>query len=160
MSLDPSYYYHEAGHAVAVVRFGFWMRSVEVFPHAPWDTVGGQVLVRVCTAPRRRTRATVARVEHAVVMVMAGDQASALYQPGRRRGGGREDQELVCQWLAWLYPEDTATDLLRRWRVFRRYTRWFLLDAWAAVEAVAQQLIQTPRLSARQVRTIMRAVGH
>ena len=35
-----------------------------------------------------------------------------------------------------------------------------LLDAWEAVEAIAQQLMQTPHLSARQVRCIMRAVGH
>jgi hypothetical protein len=159
MSLPAYSYYHEAGHALAAVRFNFVMHCVEVFPDAPWDAVAGQIQVRVPVRRPRRTRATTTRLEHAVVMVIAGDQAAALYQVGRRRAGDQEDRQLACQWLAWLYPTATADDLVRQWYVFRRYTRWFLLNDWAAVDALAQQLMQTPRLSVRQVRRLIRAVS-
>jgi ATP-dependent Zn protease len=143
--------YHEAGHLVIGMLFGFRCSSVSIRPDdargslgrvVPLEGHGGQVAVEI-------SRGTIDRW---VSVLFAGYAAEVRFAPGARdaaREGARGDDD---QAETYLERAGMANDSTRH--LLRARTADLVEQHWAAIESVARALLKHEEFDAREAERI------
>jgi len=143
--------YHEAGHLVIGMLFGFRCSSVSIRPDetrgslgrvVPLDEHGGRVAVEI----RRGT------VERWLCVLFAGYAAEVRFAPDARdaaREGARGDDGQAEEYLERAGMANDSTRHLMRAR-----TAELVEQHWATIESVARALLKHEEFDAREVERI------
>ena len=161
--------YHEAGHAVACCLLGIPFRMVTNIPGPP-DEKGGRVLGHVdlrkspeWTVPWHDAfdpKRTSEYVASNVRMTVAGPLAETLYTRCWQQPAGVDgDDEYIALEVATLWDVARTPKLRRDWINRQRFQMLETLRAphvWAAVDAVAQELIRQRTLTSARAHALVR----
>lgn len=147
--------YHEAGHAVADLRFGFKPAGVSVIPRA--GTLGAAQCLdddHYDLARENGARVLIPNPDRGakvVVALLAGYAAEVHHRPGSRaeaRFGACDDFERARDILRSLGRKPALASSLRK-------ARAFVAANWKAIDCVARDLAETKELDDTEVETIV-----
>lgn len=153
--------YHEAGHAAVAVRLGFQIESVEITPDRE-EQQGLCVHVRDHESLRNLRNGDQERVRESILILLAGTAAEtrAGYGDSVCQGESQDASDALdlAFGLGEIGEEDSVEDFFAE---LSRQTEELLAEpgVWAAVEALAAELLRVGRVSGEQVHTICVAVG-
>lgn len=146
-----------AGHAVMAHRLGRRFRHVTIHP-----AIGSLGHVRYYPWPRGAnpewdmSPATRVRCEHAILTALAGLQAERLHAGRWNHVGARGDHETAASFALHICGSPESTNAYLDWLAIRARDMLRLSFNWAAVERVAQALLEQRQLPyARFVEVVM-----
>lgn len=149
--------YHEAGHAVADVRFEFTCDLVSIIPNREAGTLGrascldgNHYDLQLSETGRLEERINNRKARKALVSLLAGYAAEIRYGTKKviARQGASSDFEKARRILRELGKQ---TDI-RHW--IKRADE-FVHNDWTAIEMIAQELIETHTLDGTEIETII-----
>ena len=148
--------YHEAGHAVAAFALNRRVRSVTVIPDG--DTLGQNLygkarMIQPDAGVDRRTRN---EIERRFICAMAGWAVEAKLNP-RRRGiaTGSNDLQHASDLASYVVGSAEELEAYSNWLWIRTKQLIALPHYWAAIEALAGELVTHKRLGERRVREVI-----
>jgi ATP-dependent Zn protease len=147
--------HHEAGHAVMAFRLGRGATKVSIIK----DEVSlGRLIPTKLTSfhpdieTDRRTRW---RVEQSIRIYLAGPIAEEIYTGKTNIVGASSDNGSAADLaLSWCGPEDVASAFLR-WLHLDTAAELNVPFVWAAVEALAEELLEKNEIGWRAARRVM-----
>ncbi len=153
--------YHEAGHAVAAYALNRRVRSVTVIPDGDilgYNIYGKGLTIQPDVEVDGRTRN---EIERRVICALAGWAAEAKLNPRRRRSAIADTD--------WHYAYDLADYVVGSIEELEAYGNWLWIRTkqlialphyWAAIEALAAELMTHKRLGEKRVREVIKSVLH
>jgi hypothetical protein len=141
--------FHETGHAVADMRFGFGCGLITIIPNRREGTLGSEMSMDYGDSDDNMDEAT-----NRVIVLLAGYAAQVEHNAiGEKEAalGASEDFE-------------KAKDLLRRFglsedlRPWLEKTRQFVREEWRAIEKIAQDVLEVSTLDGMEAELILAIV--
>lgn len=150
--------HHEAGHAVMAFLLGHKVRSVTIVPGATPD--GEQYQGMVHSTPRGRvdfysnTPAMRIKIEHVIMVTLAGDIAQRKFRPrSSRTWHASADRTTAADMALSLCGSGEQTSAFLAWLHIR--TRDIIHDRWRVVKSVAAALLERETLTGEELRQVI-----
>jgi hypothetical protein len=148
--------YHEAGHAVASFYLGRGVREVSIIHDVQHGTLGR---VRNYRLPAfrpemmmdARTRTT---AERCILILLAGPEAERRYKGRSNQNGACYDRDAVADLAGHVCCSEEEADAYLCWLSIRTRGLLAVPSLWAAVKALAAELLSAGRLSGTNARSV------
>ena len=146
--------YHEAGHAVAAIRFKRSFRHATIVPKG--DGLGHVLYAKFHESFRpdvEINRRVEDSLEKCILIAMSGMAAEKRFVGRRNWGGGEGDMKNAIDMAGYLYEGEVLGKYLG-FMIARADSLMRYSIIWAQVEAVAAALVEHRHLSAPMVRRV------